>query len=137
MVEDALFHGRTLIAAAISCAIIGSFAGKSQAEDNEFGPTIQQKYLGTLTRFVYMRHQSSRRMYKSDSDVVVIVKFLVGRDGRVIESDVVKSSGSPDFDRLALFTVKTGSSFPPFPKEVKANSLNVTVPLKYARNVFD
>lgn len=132
-----MFYKFFAIVIAGFCAILGSYPEASKAEDNEFGPTIQQKYLGTLAKYVYIRHQSARRMYISSSDVIVVVNFIVGRDGNVVETNVVNSSGSPDFDRMALLTVRTGSRFPPFPKEVKANLLKVTVPLKYARNVFN
>lgn len=62
---------------------------------------------------------------------VVTVNFTVNRQGAVISSRMVKSSGHPVLDQEAMALLKRCSPFPPMPKDLSQNSLNLTVPISF------
>lgn len=62
---------------------------------------------------------------------VVTVNFTVNRQGAVISSRMVKSSGNAALDQEAMALLKRCSPFPPMPKELSQNTLNLTVPISF------
>lgn len=62
---------------------------------------------------------------------VVSVNFTVNRQGAVISSRMVKSSGHAALDQEAMALLKRCSPFPPMPAELPQNSLNLTVPISF------
>jgi protein TonB len=64
-----------------------------------------------LERFKRPLNAASRRGVKG----MARVRFTVDRSGRVVESEVVKSSGSPTLDGEALALVQRAGPFPPPP----------------------
>ena len=63
---------------------------------------------------------------------IVSVGFSIDRQGRVVDSRIVKSSGSPALDAEAQALVKRASPFPPPPAEVPDADLSFVVPIRYA-----
>lgn len=62
---------------------------------------------------------------------VVTVNFTVNRQGAVISSKMVKSSGHAVLDQEAMALLKRCSPFPAMPKELPQNNLNLTVPINF------
>jgi protein TonB len=62
---------------------------------------------------------------------VVTMNFTVNRQGEVISSRMVKSSGQPILDQEAIALVKRCSPFPPMPNELPQSTLNLTVPINF------
>lgn len=86
-------------------------------------------YNDTLRKSIILKVGSSR--YLSTSGGTVVVAFKIERSGKIIESFLLKSSSDPHIDRAALKVFATGSQFPPFPKEMKAQWLNVSFPMRF------
>jgi TonB family protein len=63
---------------------------------------------------------------------VVTVGFRIDRQGKVVTSQVVKSSGSSVLDAAALALIKRASPFPPPPAELSDGDLSIVVPIRYA-----
>lgn len=62
---------------------------------------------------------------------VTTVNFTVNRQGAVISSRLVKSSGNEAFDREALAVLKRASPFSPMPEELSESTLSLTVPISF------
>lgn len=72
-----------------------------------------------------------RNPVTADFDIVCVVRFYVLRTGRVIDPQVVESSGVPSFDRSCLESLERASPFPPFPREFRDEIIGITIPFKY------
>lgn len=64
---------------------------------------------------------------------VATVRFTVNRQGVVSSSRLVRSSGHDIFDKEVMDLIKRCSPFPPMPKEMKRNSITLTVPIDFKR----
>jgi protein TonB len=62
---------------------------------------------------------------------VVTVNFTVNRQGEVITSRLVKSSGHSILDQEAMALLRRCNPFPPIPKELTRDTLNLTVPINF------
>jgi protein TonB len=61
----------------------------------------------------------------------VNVKFVIDRQGKLISSVVVDSTGSKLLDAAALAMVERAAPFPTFPAEVSAETLTFRVPIVF------
>ena len=62
---------------------------------------------------------------------VVQVFFALDRQGHVVESRVVRSSGAPILDEEALALVQRAQPFPPPPAELTGPQVALTVPIRF------
>jgi len=63
---------------------------------------------------------------------VAMLAFSVNRDGHVIESKIVRSSGHADLDREVLAMVERAQPLPAFPRSMTVNQLSLTVPIRFS-----
>ena len=61
----------------------------------------------------------------------VFVKFLVNREGKVLKTEILKSSGKEILDKAALKLIKK-CSFPPLPQSFKGEYLEIKVAVNYS-----
>jgi len=61
----------------------------------------------------------------------VQLAFSLDRDGHVVASRIVASSGSSALDKEALELAKRASPFPPPPRELPGEQISLTVPIKF------
>lgn len=64
---------------------------------------------------------------------MVQVFFSLDRQGRVVESRVVRSSGVTDLDEEAVALLRRAQPFPPPPPEMPGDSIGLILPLRFAR----
>jgi protein TonB len=57
--------------------------------------------------------------------------FTLDRDGRVVDSRVVRSSGHPALDQEAMATVRRAQPFPPPPPDLAGANFDFTMPVKF------
>jgi protein TonB len=62
---------------------------------------------------------------------VVQLAFSIDRQGRVLASRVVRSSGHASLDQETLATVHRAQPFPPPPAELPGGKFDFTVPVKF------
>ncbi len=86
----------------------------------------QQALVTRLTRFQRYPKQAG------GATGVVSLGFSIDRQGRVVDSRIIKSSGSATLDAEAQALVKRASPFPPPPAEVPDADLSFVVPIRYA-----
>jgi TonB family protein len=62
----------------------------------------------------------------------IMVAFRIGRDGKILNLSVSKSSGYKILDEAALEAVKEAGPYPPIPNELNKNFLKLKIPISYA-----
>jgi TonB family protein len=62
---------------------------------------------------------------KDGKPLEVIVVVVLGKDGRIQNLWIEKPSGLASYDEAAMKTVKKAEPFPPFPKEIREDSLEI------------
>jgi protein TonB len=62
---------------------------------------------------------------------VVQVSFTIDREGRLLSSNVKKSSGHGLLDEEAIAILKRAQPFPPVPAEVPGQTISMTIPIRF------
>ena len=62
----------------------------------------------------------------------ILVAFRIGRDGKILNLSVSKSSGYKILDEAALEAVKEAGPYPSIPNELNKESLKLKIPISYA-----
>jgi TonB family protein len=57
------------------------------------------------------------------------LRFVIARDGRLIDVSIARSSGVAALDRGMLEAVRAAAPYPPFPPEMTSPELNYTLPM--------
>jgi len=90
-------------------------------------PTWKTKIVALLERNKrYPETAQSRR-----EQGVAQVFFSLDRQGRVLESRVVRSSGANALDEEALALLRRAQPFPPPPQELAGDHVDLTVPIRF------
>jgi TonB family protein len=75
------------------------------------------------------------RNYRStvpyDGTLVCVMHFQVMKSGRVIELEVIQSSGIKAFDNVCLRAIERSSPFPPLPRQFREEIIGITLPIKW------
>lgn len=72
--------------------------------------------------------QNFRNPINTDARIICTVKFTVIRSGKVIEVEVLNSSGFPSFDEACVASIDRSNPFPPMPREFRDEIISITVP---------
>lgn len=101
---------------------------RASAQKQEGGDTtVRTAYLGKLQRHI-TSHKVNPRTNRQGT---VIVRFTVSASGKLLSSEITKSSGSTKLDQAALAALERAAPFPPFPKGVVNDQLAVSVPFRF------
>jgi protein TonB len=60
---------------------------------------------------------------------LTVVRVVIARDGRLLDVQVTRSSGYPEFDRGVVAGVRAGSPYTPLPPEIHGDSAAFDLPL--------
>ncbi len=63
----------------------------------------------------------------------VLLRFVIARDGRLIEASIAKSSGVPALDRGLLESLRAAAPYPPLPPEIPGAQVVFVQPIGAAR----
>ena len=63
----------------------------------------------------------------------VVIRLVIGRDGRLIEAGIARSSGVMALDRGMLEAIRHAAPYPPLPPEVPGDSVVFTQPITAKR----
>ncbi|MDP2374716.1 energy transducer TonB [Reyranella sp.] len=82
------------------------------------------------------RHTSRYRFYPRISadnkqEGRVVTRVTIGRDGRLIDVRIGKSSGWPAIDAAELETIRRSAPFPPVPTDMPGDPLILNLPINY------
>lgn len=103
-----------------------SAAAPSQAV-GEGRDAFQASVLAHINRF----KQYPREARKAQIEGVVLVHFIMDREGRLLSSEIHKSSGRPILDREALATVQRAQPLPAIPSTFPAPTLDAIVSVEF------
>jgi protein TonB len=59
----------------------------------------------------------------------VVLRFVIARDGRLVEASIAKSSGVMALDKGLLDSLRAASPYPPLPPEIPGNQVVFTQPI--------
>lgn len=90
----------------------------------------QQDYLWKIVRKL-----SQYRFYSNEESGggLVIARLTIGRDGRLLDLSLTKSSGIANLDRQVMETIRRASPFSPLPDTIAADRYAFIVPVNYTR----
>lgn len=89
--------------------------------------TAHRAYLGTLRSHLEKNKVNPR----TQTIGVAVLRFTVDASGQITSRRVTKSSGSKVLDEAALASLEKASPFPPIPKNLDREHLEITVPFKF------
>ena len=89
--------------------------------------TAHTAYLGTLRSHLEKNKVNPR----TQTIGTAVVQFTVGAHGEVTSRRIKKSSGSKTLDDAALASLEKASPFPPIPKTLDREHLEISVPFKF------
>jgi len=92
---------------------------------------IRQPNWGPYMRDLEQRIKRNWTPPKGDSSKRVVIKFTIGRDGRLLSHKIVQSSGLPIADRAALSAIELTAPFRPLPPEHKGSSVDIEFTFDY------
>jgi periplasmic protein TonB len=90
--------------------------------------TAQSAYLGELSS----RLERSKISPRSGIVGTVVVHFVVDAFGNVVSREVSVSSGHKILDDVAVASIDKAAPFPPMPKGLNRNQIDVSVPFRFS-----
>jgi periplasmic protein TonB len=126
-----------LLLAAIAAVTLPS-ASHSQSGSNEATQTSAQTLSASMLRYAYHLAWTLARSRSYPRDAAsrgeqgtAIVAFTLDRDGHVLASHIVKSSGSASLDQAALDLVTQAQPFSPLPSDYPKAQADFNLPLRF------
>jgi TonB family protein len=111
----------------VRCCRTGARCGRGGHTGEVTGADLEVPNRGPASRAQrYPEEAQSRR-----EQGVAQVFFSIDRQGRVLESRVVRSSGANALDEEALALLKRAEPFPPPPQELAGDHVDLTVPIRF------
>jgi protein TonB len=95
------------------------------------GPTVSAGYRGQLSAWLQEHKQYPSSARAAGEQGQVLLRFRVDRSGRVLDYAVARGSGYPDLD-AAVEVMMRGAILPPFPADMTAANIEVTVTVRFA-----
>lgn len=68
---------------------------------------------------------------RAGEEGVVVLRFVIGRNGVVRSSRIERSSGHASLDEAAARLIERASPLPPLPDTVAGERLEIVIPLRY------
>lgn len=93
-------------------------------------PTISAGYRGALSGWLENHKHYPESARARGEEGRVVLRFRVDRYGRLLDYAVVGSSGYPELD-AAVDAMMRGATLPPFPADMTANDIQVTVTVRF------
>ncbi|WKL56751.1 TonB family protein [Asticcacaulis sp. ZE23SCel15] len=96
------------------------------------GRSHTKSYMAQVRTWIERHKTYPRGAKRLRQEGGVIISFTLDRQGRVLSSRVVKSSGIAAFDREALDVLKRAEPMPKPPKDVKGDVVEMTTELEFS-----
>ena len=94
-------------------------------------PTISAGYRGLLSAWLESHKQYPQSARERGEQGRVVLRFRVARSGRVLDHAIAGGSGYPDLDS-SVDAMMRGAEMPPFPADMTAPEIEVTVTVRFA-----
>jgi protein TonB len=106
---------------------LGAIAG----EIGRGAVTAQERYLMDVRRLLEAKKEYPMAARRLGHQGRVIVRFVLGRDGRILEAKIVEASRSDILNRAARGLIENLGGLKPFPTEISLAEWAVIVPIEY------
>ena len=103
--------------------------GRITPQNSSALATWRSQIVAVIERNKHYPETSARRGEQG----VTQVFFSLDRQGRVIDSRVVRSSGASALDEEALALLRRAQPFPPVPPEILGDRVNLILPLRFVK----
>lgn len=91
-----------------------------------------KSYFGQLMGWLNQHKRYPTELKKKKTEGVVIVRFSIDRQGRLLSSEIKKSSGHPRLDDAALQMLADASPMPAIPESLSRQRLTLEIPVEYS-----
>lgn len=95
------------------------------------GPLVTPGYTAALSAWLDRHKQYPEAARARGEQGQAVVRFQVERTGRLLGFAIVRSTGYPDLD-AALERMMRGATLPPFPADMRASDIDVSVTVRFA-----
>jgi len=102
-----------------------------QVANEEGDSELLQKYLNDLLPGLNTQKRYPPIARRRGVTGVVNVRFTILADGNLASSELVESSGSRHLDREALRMLSRAQPFPPIPKDLQKNRIQIDLPIVF------
>jgi protein TonB len=92
----------------------------------------RDSYLGRVLAQLNRFKQYPRAARQARIQGVVMLHFVMDADGKVVSSDIAKSSGRPVLDAEALALIQRAQPLPALPVDFPTRTLDAVVPIEFA-----
>lgn len=97
-------------------------------------PAARQSYLSRVMARIARFKRYPRSARKNGITGVVVVKFIIKKNGKVASSEVINSSGDSRLDQEAVEMLVRASPFASIPDELSNSHLELTLPVEFSLN---
>ncbi|MDR0548484.1 MAG: energy transducer TonB [Deltaproteobacteria bacterium] len=94
-------------------------------------PDARRAYMARIQRLLERNKKYPPVARSNRFQGVVYVRFTLNREGRVVGSQITKSSGQVVLDDEVMGLVNRVNPFPTFPKEMEDSALTLNVPIQF------
>jgi protein TonB len=112
----------------------GAEGARRGAVGRNIGPG--DDYFERLRRWLAQYRQYPQSAIERKEEGTVLVKFELARDGTVLSTRIVQSSGSTTLDQAAYDLLHRASPVPPFPDNLSGDRGTIVMPIDYHLGFF-
>ncbi len=108
-----------------------SVSNKSQTQSLQKFKKFKENYLSLLREHIDNNKKYPAVSKRLGEEGVVVLSFKILKSGVFENIRIVTSSGKKRLDKAALNVLRKTGHFKAFPKNIKKNFMNITVPIQY------
>lgn len=108
--------------------------GEANSLNNGGQSGLDQSYLAKLLAQLAQHKRYPLSSRKKAEEGVAVLDFEISRTGRVLVSNIQKSSGFNALDKAVLVMLKRAEPFPPVPPDIKGEPIRFTLPIAFKLN---
>lgn len=108
-----------------------SEAGQGNNTAGGGAPGVKSDYYREVTAWLEKHKRYPRRSKLRNEEGVVLLRFVVERDGMVTVSGIKESSGYKRLDKEAMGMIERAQPLPPIPPEMRQAKLDLIIPVQF------
>lgn len=106
-------------------------AGNGAARSSGGNPGAEANYYAVLSAWLEQHKEYPWRAQRRHSEGVAYLKFVVGRDGKVLRHSIQRSSGHRLLDDAVERMIEKADPLPPIPPDLSMDHLEIVVPVEF------
>ena len=106
-------------------------AGSAEATAAGGLPGASADYLSLLQAWLARHKEYPRRSRMRRQEGTALLRFVMDRDGRVLDFSIQRSSGHPDLDHEVEQMIRRAQPLPPIPADLRQARLELVVPVQF------